>query len=91
VPPPIVLPPETTIRGASGSSTFKTFWNFELTDIHQLYKSRPDLVELTIKKRETLEAIKTVANGFKVAGKPVEEYAVPGIKIFEDMNSSTRT
>lgn len=76
-PPPMILAPETTIRGSQGASTFKKYWNYKVTDIHALYKARPDLVSLEDKRREILAVIKDV-------------HTIPGLEIFEDMNSSGR-
>ena len=76
-PPPVILPPDTTIRGSQGSTTFKTFWDYKVTDLQALYKARPDLVKLEEKRREVLEAIKT-------------NHAIPGLEIFENMNAPGR-
>ena len=76
-PPPVILPPDTTIRGSQGASTFKKFWNYRITDINALYKARPDLVKMEEKRREVLEAIKA-------------DQKIPGLEIFEDMTSSGR-
>ena len=76
-PPPVILPAEKTIHGGMGTTTFRKFWNYKVTDIHALYKSRPDLVELSEKRRDVLEAIKD--------GKKID-----GLEVFEDMTTSGR-
>ena len=77
LPPPAVLPVATTSRGSQGAATAKKFWNYRVVDLAALYVARPDLVELTIKHRDTLAAVET-------------SQTIPGLEIFEDMRISAR-
>ncbi len=68
--------PAATIRTATASATFVEFNDYEVADIHAVYKSHPELVSLEIKRKDTLELLKTMQN-------------VPGLVIFK--NSTTRS
>jgi hypothetical protein len=76
-PPPVILPASQTTRSSEGAATVRAFWNYEVLDIHELYKAKPGLVALMEKRREILEAIKTNQN-------------IPGLRIFEDTLVSAR-
>lgn len=76
-PPPTTLPVAATTHGSIGKTTGKKFWNYEVTDIEALYKARPDLVELTVRKRETKAACQ-------------KTQTIPGLRIFEDMEIAAR-
>lgn len=39
-------------------TTVRTSWTFDVVDIHALYKARPDLVELTVKRADVLALIR---------------------------------
>lgn len=76
-PPPTTLPVASTTHGSFGRATGKKFWNFEVENIEELYKARPDLIELVVRKRETKEAVQ-------------RNQSIPGLRIFEDMEISAR-
>ena len=76
-PPPIVLQAPSTTHGSAGSSTAKKFWNYEVLDIAELAKARPDLVKIEPKAREILAAAKI-------------DQSIPGLRIFEDMSITSR-
>lgn len=76
-PPPVILAAPTTTRGETGASSAKKFWNYEVTDIGELYKARPDLVKIEERRREILEALKT-------------NQSIPGLRVFEDYTITSK-
>jgi hypothetical protein len=77
-PPPVILEAPSTTHGSSGSSTAKKFWNYEVINLAELAKARPDLVKMEPRAREILAAAKTNQN-------------IPGLRIFEDMSITSRS
>lgn len=76
-PPPVVMSAPVTTRGEVGQSTVKKFWNYEVTDLQQFATACPTLVKIEVKRRETLEVLKTNQN-------------IPGLRVFEDMTVTSR-
>jgi hypothetical protein len=76
-PPPTIMPAATTTHGDVGAATSKTFWNYEIASLPDLYKARPDLVKMEAHHSAILVAIKT--NQF-----------IPGLRVFEDIRVSAR-
>ena len=76
-PPPTILPVAQTTHGSIGTATAKKFWNYEVTDIQVLYATRPDLVKMEVKARETKAACQL-------------NQVIPGLRIFEDMEIAAR-
>jgi hypothetical protein len=79
----IIAPPITslveepkTVRTGTAKATFVEFNDYEVVDIHAVYAAFPELVKLEIRRKETLEALKT-------------REMIPGLTIFK--NSSIRS
>lgn len=66
---------------AASAPVAKSEWDFEVTNIHELYLAFPDLVTLTPKRSEILARLKAL----KANGAPM---AFPGLKISETFKAS---
>jgi hypothetical protein len=71
------------VMSSAPTKGVKPVLDYEVTDIHALYKAYPGLCDITPKRRDILTYIK----GCQDAD---EEIALPGIKIIETYKVSTR-
>jgi hypothetical protein len=61
-PPKIIEDKASTFRTPTAKATFIEFWDYEIADLAELYKARPDLVKLEPKRKEILAALKITQN-----------------------------
>lgn len=77
IAPPVAIMEQNQIRGGAGVASTSKFWNYEVVDLSLLARTRPDLVKIEIRHRETLEACKT-------------KQEIQGLRVFEDIRVSAR-
>lgn len=65
-------------EASKSTLSVNTFKNYEVLDALEFAKAYPALVDITIKKRETLKMISTAKGG------------IPGLRIFDDVRTKTR-
>jgi hypothetical protein len=76
-PPKALVEEPTTMRTATASATFIEFFDYEIVNIQEVYKAHPEIVSLDIKRRETLELLKTTQN-------------IPGLNIFKNSRVASK-
>lgn len=77
VPPPTVLPSAPTTKGNIGAATTTKSWDFEVVDIHAVYKAKPELVSLEIRRGLAKSIVQTNQN-------------ISGLRVFEVFNTRAK-
>lgn len=83
---PVYMAPVAATPKVAGAAV-KTQWEFEVTNIAELYKALPTCVDLVPKKMSIKDAINTAA---REAGEGVT-FSIPGLRIFKSTKVSTRS
>jgi hypothetical protein len=65
-------------------STRRKAWKFEVVDMKEVMKKRPELVDATLNHKATNEVLKTLKETGVLTGK--SEYILNGIRFFQDVN-----
>lgn len=65
-------------------STRRKAWKFEVVDMKEVMKKRPELVDATLNHKATNEVLKTLKETGVLTGK--SEYILNGIRFFQDIN-----
>lgn len=65
-------------------STRRKIWKFEVQDIKETAKKRPDLVDMSLNNKAVSEVLKTLKDTGVLTGK--SEYVLNGIRFFMDVN-----
>jgi chaperonin cofactor prefoldin len=65
-------------------STRRKAWKFEVQDIKETIKKRPDLLDVSLNHKAVSEVLKTLKDSGVLTGK--SEYVLNGIRFFQDIN-----
>lgn len=65
-------------------NTRRKAWKFEVQDIKETMKKRPDLLDVSLNNKAVSEVLKTLKDSGVLAGK--QEYILNGIRFFQDVN-----
>lgn len=65
-------------------NTRRKAWKFELLDVKEVMKKRPDLLDMSLNNKAVSEVLKTLKETGVLTGK--EEYILNGIRFFQDIN-----
>lgn len=65
-------------------NTRRKAWKFEVVDMKEVMKKRPELVDATLNHKATNEVLKTLKETGVLTGK--SEYILNGIRFFQDVN-----
>jgi|GEM_PF-3934868 len=65
-------------------STRRKVWKFEVQDIKETIKKRPDLLDVSLNHKAVSEVLKTMKDTGVLTGK--SEYVLNGIRFFQDVN-----
>jgi chaperonin cofactor prefoldin len=65
-------------------ATRRNAWKFEVVDMKEVMKKRPELVDATLNHKATNEVLKTLKDTGVLNGK--SEYILNGIRFFQDVN-----
>lgn len=65
-------------------STRRKVWKFEVQDIKETIKKRPDLLDVSLNHKAVSEVLKTLKDTGVLTGKA--EYVLNGIRFFQDVN-----
>lgn len=65
-------------------STRRKVWKFEVQDIKETIKKRPDLLDVSLNHKAVTEVLKTMKDTGVLNGK--SEYVLNGIRFFQDIN-----
>lgn len=79
-----VIATEIVVPEIDMPSTRRKVWKFEVQDIKETIKKRPDLLDVSLNHKSVNEVLKTLKETGVLTGKA--EYVMNGIRFFQDVN-----